>query len=162
MRRDPGCRQTAEEAGSDMQDTWYNRELPVLRAAVAAFERDLGRLLPEVSDLAEATGLAADDVARAVAALHPEYLDLQTTPGEPTSWFVQRVHTSARRAVGQWPSPDTLAAQLAAAMQQVAEHTSDPDAKSRLRRAAEAIGGLAKDVLTEVGTKMLEHQIGLN
>jgi hypothetical protein len=51
--------------------------------------------------------------------------------------------------------------QLAAAMQQVAAHTSDPDAKSRLHRAAEAIGGLAKDVLTEVGTKMLEHQVGL-
>jgi len=38
-------------AGSDMLDTWYSRELPVLQAAVAAFERDLGKLLPEVSDL---------------------------------------------------------------------------------------------------------------
>jgi len=29
-----------------MLDTWYSRELPVLQAAVAAFERDLGKLLP--------------------------------------------------------------------------------------------------------------------
>jgi hypothetical protein len=145
-----------------MRDTWYSRELPILHAAVAAFEGDLDAEFPDVSDLAKATGLAVEDVARAVTALDPEYLELRTTFDGPSSWFVQCVHASARRAIGQWPSPDTLAAQLATAMQQVAEHTSDPDTKSRLRRAAEMIGGLTKGVLTEVGTKMLEHQIGLS
>jgi hypothetical protein len=51
-----------------MRDTWYSLELPVLHAAVAAFERDLDAEFPDVSDLAKATGLAVEDVARAVTA----------------------------------------------------------------------------------------------
>jgi hypothetical protein len=68
--------ESAVETGSDMQDTWYSPELSVLQAAVAAFERDLGKLLPEVWDLAEATCLTEEDVARALTALHPEYVEL--------------------------------------------------------------------------------------
>jgi hypothetical protein len=50
---------------------------------------------------------------------------------------------------------------LAVALNQVAENTKDPDTRGRLRRVADAIGGLAKDVLTDVGTKMLEHEVGI-
>lgn len=47
-------------------------------------------------------------------------------------------------------------------MDLVAENTGDLEAKGRLRRAADAIGGLAKDVLVEVGAKVLEHQSAFN
>ncbi|MGB9047094.1 MAG: hypothetical protein WCC47_06810 [Pseudonocardiaceae bacterium] len=146
-----------------MKETWYQRDLPVLTAVVEVFETEGADALPHVAQLAEATGLRTEEVARALDALDGEYLSFCKTMsgGDPTPWFVERIFSSARRAVGQWPSPDTLPVRLATALEQVAEHTSDPETKSRLRRGAEAIGGLARDVVAEVGAKMLEHQIGL-
>lgn len=144
-----------------VQETWFRRELPVLTAVVEAFERDFDGL-PDVRDIAQAAGLPVDDVAHALRALDGEYLVLRMTMGDRASWFVDSVHNSARRAVGQWPAPDHFAIELAKAMEQVAESTSDPETKGRLRRAADAIGGLAKDVLVEVGTKVLERQVGLS
>lgn len=131
-----------------------------MTAVVEAFERDFDSL-PETQDIAQATGLPVDDVARALRALNNEYLSLSMTMGGPASWFVDSIRSSARRAVGQWPAPENLAEAIAAAMEQVAETASDPETRSKLRRASEAIGGLAKDVLVDVGTKVLERQIGL-
>jgi hypothetical protein len=143
-----------------VQQTWFHRELPVLAAVVDAFEGDFDSL-PDVQDLAQETGLSIDEVAHSLRALDDEYLVLRMTMGDPASWFVEKVYNSARREVGQWPSPENLATALALAMEQVAEGVGDPETKGRLRRAADAIGGLAKDVLVEVGSKVLERQFGL-
>jgi hypothetical protein len=42
-------------------------------------------------------------LAAAVKALDGTYLTLKTTLGEPGSWFVTRLTSAARQAVGQWP-----------------------------------------------------------
>ena len=142
-----------------MRETWYGRELPVLTAVVNAFEHGLADGFPDVPDIVEATGLSADDVSRSLSALDGQYLVfVQTMSGDG---FVEKIFPAARRAVGQWPSPEDLVGRMASALREVADRTEDPTTKGRLRQAAEAIGGLAQKVLVEVGAKLIEHQAGL-
>jgi hypothetical protein len=147
-----------------MRDTWYSRDLPVLTAVVEAFDRGLADGLPDVPDIASATDLPIQEVGQALLALDGEYLDLCVTMsgGDPSPWFVERINSSARRAVGQWPSPETLINRLATALEQVSDHTEDPQTKGKLRQAASALGGLTQKLAVEVTAKMLEHQVGLS
>lgn len=147
-----------------MEETWTRRDLPVLSAVVEAFDADPLPTPPRVPEIAEVTGLPVDEVVRALNALDDVYLSFRTlmSGGDPTLWYVERVFPAARSVVGQWPSPDTLVPSLTAALEQVAEQTADEDTRGRLRRAADALGGLAKEVAVEVVAKMAEHQIGLS
>ena len=54
-----------------------------------------------------------------------------------------------RRAVGLWPSDESAKA-LEEALVEVARGTANPEQASRLRRIAETLGGLARDVSVEV------------
>jgi len=54
-----------------------------------------------------------------------------------------------RRAVGLWPSDESAKA-LEEGLVEVARGTADSEQASRLRRIAEARGGLARDVSVEV------------
>jgi hypothetical protein len=92
----------ADRPDATVKNSWQSRDLPVLAAVV--------RLLDEahyphvrVSEIAEASGRSIDEVAAAVKALDGTYLTLKTTLGEPGSWFVTRLTSAARQAVGQWP-----------------------------------------------------------
>ena len=76
-----------------MEDTWVTRDLPVLEATVALLE---GMDLPEVVDIAERTGLAAEDVARSLRAMTGVYVDLRMTMRDVGRWFVQGVTPEAR------------------------------------------------------------------
>lgn len=148
-----------------MPETWTWRDLPVLTAVVEQFDPHMNGNYPDVPDIVEATGLSMDDVARALNALDGEYLTLDrhgSGGAPPTEWWVSGISSVARRAVGQWPSPDVLVDRLTTALQQVADQASDENTKSRVRRAVEALGGLTKDVVVEVAAKMAEHQIGLS
>ena len=145
-----------------MEDTWASREMPVLTAVVEAFEETLGSRAPRGSEIAEATGLSADEVGQALLALDGEYLKLvRTLNPTPEVWRVAEIYSDARRAVGQWPSPETFLNRLTAALEQVADDTEDTQAKGKLKQAASLLGGLAQKIVVEVGAKMLEHQAGL-
>jgi hypothetical protein len=91
-----------------MESTWESRHLPVLDAAVRYIEEHGMRLLPEAEDLAEMTGLDPKDVGLALMALRDEYLAVEISGGGLENAFVRQVYPSARRAVGQWPTPENL------------------------------------------------------
>ncbi len=55
-----------------MEDTWTNRDLPVLEAAVRLLDAD-GHWV-SVRDIANATGIEPEDVARSLIALNPRYV----------------------------------------------------------------------------------------
>jgi hypothetical protein len=142
-----------------VEDTWVSRDLPVLEAAVALLE-DLGAL-PEVADIAERTGIAVEDVARALKAMDGVYVDLQMTMGDSARWFVRGVTPEARRAVGQWPTGESLVAELVKGLDAAAEREADPERKSRMRQAAAVVGGTARDVVVDVAAKVVERSMGL-
>src|SRR5215468_4783301 len=76
--------------------------MPVLNALVALLEQSY---MVTVSDIAERTGLDLAEVAKALDALDPTYVDFRKTEtgGDPRFWYVLKVTPEARQAVGQWP-----------------------------------------------------------
>jgi hypothetical protein len=64
--------------------------------------------------------------------------------------FVTGVSERARRELGAWPSADVLVEQLAAALARAADEEQEPERKSRLRGAAEVLGGMARDIAVNV------------
>lgn len=85
-----------------MKNSWQSRDLPVLTAVIRLLD-EANYPLVRVSEIAEACGLSIDEVAAAVKALGGTWLTLKTTLGEPGSWFVIRLTSAARQALGQWP-----------------------------------------------------------
>ncbi len=138
-----------------MESTWENRDLPVLDHIVHIYD-ETGES-PEPSDIAKACALDDEDVQRALRALElndpPFVTELLVTFGGIVGIGAPTGH--ARRAVGAWPTPESLADRIVAALNDAAEAESDPDAKTRLKRAAEAVGGVGKSVLTGVLTHVI-------
>ena len=75
--------------------------------------------------------------------------------------IITDVTERARRSVGQWPTADSLAGQIAEALTEAAEHEPDPVKKGRLREAGAVLGGTARGVLVEVLSRIVERQAGL-
>jgi hypothetical protein len=83
------------------------------------------------------------------------------TGGIPDSWYVTEVTPEARRAVGQWPTAESLAARLAEAFSEAADEETDPERKSRLRQLAGFLAETGKDIVAEVIAKVVLHGTGV-
>ncbi len=138
-----------------MQQTWMERDLPVLDATVAMLEDD-----PMVADaaIAERTGFDLAAVRRALEALAGTYVHLGR---DMSGFFVDAVTPDARRAVGQWPTGEGLVSQLAEGLAAAAEKEADPERKTRLRQAAGLLGGAVRDIAIEIAGRFAERAAGL-
>ena len=136
-----------------MEDTWGNRDVPVLKAAVALLEKSY---MVTVSDIAEQTGLELADVARSLDAMDPTYVDFRktTTGGDSRFWYVHKVTPAARQQVGQWPTPESLVDRLATAFGEAADRETDPSQQDRLRMTSrllsDSVRAAAIDVVADV------------
>jgi hypothetical protein len=144
--------------------TWESRDLPVLRAIVEASDDGADHVEPE--EIGRRTGLDEATVQRALWALAGEnppyftYIDF-TGMGSKEMGPVTGVSGHARRTVGTWPTPDAWAEQLIKALNDAAETERDPERKTRLRRAADAVGSLGGQVLGGVITTYITHTTGI-
>jgi hypothetical protein len=108
-----------------VESTWWNRDLPVLDAAVRLFqEQDF----VEVRDLARETGLDPNDVAHALLDMRYEYVSEVQSMGDKEDWSIDGVTAAARRAVGQWPTPANIVASLAVAFSRQRSRSQTPSA----------------------------------
>ena len=137
-----------------MQDTWAARDLPVLDATVRLLEESY---MVTVSDIAARTNLDQAEVARALEALDPDYVDFRktTTGGDPRFWYVLKATPEARRAVGQWPTPDTLIDRLVAELSSAAEQEADPERKGLLLYAARLVGDTLREIAVSAAAQVL-------
>jgi predicted ArsR family transcriptional regulator len=137
-----------------VHDTWATRELPVLDATVKLLEESY---MVTVSDIATQTGLDAPTVARSLEALDPAYVDFRKTEtgGDPTFWYVLKVTPQARRAVGQWPTPDSFVTRLAEELSAAAGQEEDAERKGLLSYAARLIGDTLRDVAVRAAGQVL-------
>jgi predicted transcriptional regulator len=142
-----------------VQDTWAARDLPVLDATVALLEDSY---LVTVADIATRTGLDEPTVARALEALDPGYVDFRktTTGGEPKFWYVLKVTPEARRAVGQWPTAQTLVDRLAAEVSTAARAEADGERQGLLIYAARLIGDTLRDPMVRAAADVLGPALG--
>ena len=75
--------------------------------------------------------------------------------------YPYRLAERGARAVGMWPSGDAGDVLLEVLKRAEADET-DPERKNRLGRAVEAIGGLARDIVVELGVSVAKGAAGLS
>jgi hypothetical protein len=85
-------------------------------------------------------------------------MELDASP-DPSVQVVSRVTAEARRVVGQWPTPESLSDQLVAALREASDRTTDAEQKSKLRAAAETLGGFGRDVLVGVVSTVIAAHV---
>jgi hypothetical protein len=142
-----------------VHDTWAARDLPVLDATVGLLEQSY---MVTVTDIAARTGLEPPVVAKALEALDPVYVDFRktTTGGDPRFWYVFKVTPEARRAVGQWPTPESLANRLADELAAAAQRESDSERQSLLIYAARLIGDTLQEYTVRAAAGVLAPALG--
>lgn len=91
-----------------MDSTWENKDLPVLAAAAEELDREH---VTDPDTIARATGLEYEQVQRALRALSSEEPPLLQVRGRASGdiTVVYGLTGEARRRVGAWPTPESLA-----------------------------------------------------
>ncbi|MGB8207378.1 MAG: hypothetical protein WCF69_07150 [Mycobacterium sp.] len=130
-----------------MDDTWTNRDLPVLKAVVEIYEAT-GRTMIGPREIAAKAGLDQEVTERAIRALYRQpYFEPGTNSfgghyvgvGAPTG--------EALRVAGQWPTPENLLERLIAALEAAGddETVAEPE-RSKLKQIALGLRGAAYQV----------------
>ncbi|TFV49535.1 hypothetical protein [Blastococcus sp. TF02A-35] len=141
-----------------LPDTWYSRDLLVLREVARAFGDDPTTTRVDVR--AVATALDMDEAA--VAAIGETLIDAGFAEGRGTDWglaFFSKVTAAGRREVGQWPSPDTAADRLMAALEAAVANAPTEEAKSRAKRILEGFRSASRDFIVDVASGVVTGQI---
>ncbi len=142
-----------------VHDTWAVRDLPVLDATVGLLEQSY---MVTVTDIAARTGLDPAQVARSLEALDPLYVDFRktTTGGDPRFWYVFKVTPEARRAVGQWPTAESLVAALADQLYAASHQETGDERQNLLAYAARLIGDTLRDLAVDAAARVLSPALG--
>ena len=142
-----------------MESTWEARDLPVLTAVVAICDEDpWGEADP--SEVAGRTGLSIDEVTKSLwklAGENPPFFSFsdESTFGGRDIGSISMPTGHAQRTVGAWPTPDSVVERMILALQEAAQNAQTEEERSRLQRAADAVGGVGKGVITGVMTHIL-------
>jgi hypothetical protein len=142
-----------------LDDTWNNRDYPVLREAARGAERNAPEIGPDLHDIAEATGLsieAVDTAARALEGAGLIQLGWSMGIGNAT---VEEISPEARRLVGLWPTPETALDRMVAALEAIAANTDDEDTRTRAWKALDAISGAGRSIGIAVASAAITGQI---
>jgi hypothetical protein len=123
--------------------------MPVLSSVVELLGHSY---MVTVSDIAARTGLELAEVTRSLDAMDPTFVDFRKTEtgGDPTFWYVNKVTPEARRAVGQWPTPEGLVDRLVQAFNDAADREEDAERHYQLRQASGLLGETLRDVAVRV------------
>jgi hypothetical protein len=143
-----------------LPDTWHSRDLPVLRTIVRLHDADpidLVRVNHIESELAGT--LSEDDIQRAGIALEEAGLiDISGSSGLPLL-FVKSITANARQLAGSWPTADTAADRLLAALDALAAQSHDEPTRTRARTVREQVGGFSRDTLAAIAATVITGQI---
>jgi hypothetical protein len=81
--------------------------------------------------------------------------------GDMADWSIDGVTPMARRAAGQWPTPENVVASLAVVFATAADQEQDTERRGILRSIASFLAGTGKDLAAEVVAKVVARQTGL-
>lgn len=146
-----------------MDETWTRRDLPVLEAIVQLSERDGGGFLDPAA-IAQESGLDESETQAALLALDGEVPACVTDMRRSASGHIFLVGAPtghARRAVGAWPTAETIAGRLITALDEAAEREPDPERKGWLRKTAAYLGHAGRDLAVEIGATAINRQMGM-
>ena len=140
-------------------DVWVSRDYPVLREVTRLIDQGAGTV--NTSDIAATLRMTEEASGLALAALERRGLvsDLvEVGVGYPLG--VCQVSGAAYLLTGLHPDGDDALSSLMSVLRQAADSSADDDERGRLRRAADALGGISRDISAGVFTAWLTHQVG--
>lgn len=120
-----------------------------------------------VDELVSATGLDAGVVQKALQALADEYppffdyADGSSMEGRQILG-VGNPTGHARRTVGAWPTPESLADRLIAALEQAADKEPDAEKRGWLRNTALYLASAGRDLAVDIAGAALAKSAGLS
>jgi hypothetical protein len=139
-----------------LDDVWLTRDFPVLKEVTRRI--DAGEVMPESIDIANALGIENDKIVLAAKALDRRGLvELSRDYGGDATFL--DVSGEAYLLTGLHPNGEDALTGLVEALQQAADQVDDPEERSRLRRAAEAVRDVSRDIMTGVLTAYLTTRI---
>ncbi len=139
-----------------LDDVWLTRDFPVLKEVTRRI--DAGEGIAQSIDIANALGIENDKVVLAAKALDRRDLVALDQGYGGTVNFLD-VSGEAYLITGLHPNGEDALTGLVEALQQAADQVDDPEERSRLRRAAEAVRGVSRDIMTGVLTAYLTTRI---
>ena len=145
-----------------MTETWTSRDLPVLRAIVDLYEGTGSPMGPEAIE--SATGFDAATVQAALRALdseEPPYVARFERVITGAIILIGAPTGKARRAVGAWPTPESIADRLVQALDEAADREQDPERKGWLSKSAAYLGNAGRDLAVEIGATAINRQMGM-
>jgi len=137
-----------------LPDTWYSRDLPVLEACVRLVDENPG-VGGRLHEIAAATGLDDQTVYVATSALDDAGYIQRQMVSPARAGRVVAGSGAARAAVGQWPTPESAADRLVAALEAQIAATTELEERGRLERLLAGVAGVGRDVLVAVLSKAL-------
>jgi predicted ArsR family transcriptional regulator len=140
--------------GERLDDVWITRDYPVLVEVTRRVDQTRRPVRP--AEISEALGVSADQVQAALAALRRRGLidtaDSRAMGGPATVVAVRDVAGAAYLMTGLHPDADDALTGLVEILRQAADQVGDEEERPRLRRAADAITGVSRDVMVGVMT----------
>ena len=145
------------------EKTWATRELPVLDWLVQYFDEPDARAIL-LTDITEAMAWEEADVTRALARLakaQPAYITWPDIAETDVPQYVTGVTERALTATQAWPSAESAADSMLAALRDAIDRTDDPEEKTKLQRLLAAAGSVGTSVLGGVLTAASTTGLGL-
>lgn len=139
-----------------MDSTWDVRDFRVLEAIVQIAE-GTGTDSVTAAQIASHTDLDDKTVQAALRALSSEDPPFFTPQGTWGSGILRASNPTghARRAVGAWPTAESLSDQLIAKLESAANDEADDGKKSKLKQLAEFFATGGRDLLVEITAKAI-------
>lgn len=131
-------------------DSWNERHLPVLLSAVARFEAGEDVHGSHIADDTELTQDVVDRTARELRSMG--YLDVRFSS---EGFWVEELSIEARRIAGAWPTPESFAERLIAAVEQGLAAAKTDDERSRWRKLLDGLTSAGRDVVVNASGSAL-------
>lgn len=144
--------------------TWAERDFPVLKAIVELADDHGGRV--EWRQIVEATGMEPAEVQKALLALdgeNPRFFSVTDT-SDFTGRKIELLYGvtgHARRTVGTWPTPESLARQIIDGLEAAAGNEPDEEKRGRLRQMASWMKTNGWSVMLGVAGNAVSKGIGM-
>lgn len=139
-----------------LADTWYARDFLILREVARRIEA--GESL-QTSDIAETLGIDPRVAGKAGSRLKEDgFVKGGEAMGRGVIRFID-VTARGRREVGQWPSPDTAADRLMAALEQAIDRAPEGEQKTRLQKIRDGFLGAGRDLIVDIASGVITGQI---
>ena len=126
-----------------LDDVWASRDYPVLREITSRLDQGDRSVLPH--HLAAATGLPEEQVQLALSALERRHF-IEGSHANDKIMSVREISATAYLITGLHPDGDDALSGLISALRQAADETNDEAERGRLRKAADALAVVGRDL----------------